>query len=143
MIEVYVDGLCEDRNPGGTATYGFLVLKDGEVITQRCGVVGSGQGMSNNVAEYAALCEVLKYLLDRGLDREEVVIRSDSQLLVNQMSGRWQVRGGLYIDKYLEAAGLAARFRNIRFEWIPRELNTRADSLSRRAYARVRWRSRG
>ena len=142
MIEVYVDGLCEPQNPGGIATYGFVVLRDGEVITERCGMVGSGQGMSNNVAEYAGLCAALEYLLDRGYNQEEIVIRSDSQLIVNQMSGQWKIRGGLYIDWILKAAKLASRFGNLRYEWIPREQNSRADSLARRVYARVRWRAR-
>ena len=53
-IVVYVDGLCEPMNPGGTATYGYLIRNEaGRVIARKSGVVGKGSEMSNNVAEYA------------------------------------------------------------------------------------------
>jgi len=135
-ITVYVDGLCEPKNPGGTAAYGFAILRGWEVLFEGGGVLGSGPGMTSNVAEYAAVCEALKYLLENGYAREEVTVRSDSRLVVNQMTGRWGAKGGAYFEKYLEARKLASEFPRLRFEWIPREMNTFADYLSRRAYCR-------
>ena len=43
----YCDGACEPVNPGGTATWGYMLLVDGIVGAQEYGVVGCGTGMSN------------------------------------------------------------------------------------------------
>jgi len=134
-IVVYVDGLCEPVNPGGTATYGYVVRNDaGRDIARKSGVVGKGTGMSNNVAEYAALCEALRYLIREKMTLLPVEIRSDSRLLVNQMKGEWKFHKGLYAQEYKEAKGLTSQFERVKFRWIPREENKEADALSREAY---------
>ena len=138
MISVYIDGLCEPVNPNGIATYGFAVYEDGKSIVQKYGVVGEGEGMSNNVSEYAALCEALKLLISLHLDREEIIIKSDSKLLVNQMDGLWKCHEGHYISRYEKAKELAKLFKNVHFDWIRREKNKEADSLSRKAYMEYR-----
>ena len=90
--------------------------------------------MSSNVAEYAALCAALEFLLTKKQEDSVIEVRSDSTLVVNQMSGKWKFRKGLYHEKYLEAVRLCARFAKLRFRWIPREENEEADLLSREAY---------
>lgn len=64
----------------------------------------------------------------------DVLVRSDSKLLVGQMSEGWKVKGGMYIGKLKEAKDLIKEFGSIRFEWIPREQNQEADLLTRVAY---------
>jgi len=135
---VYVDGLCEPRNPGGVASYGFVIYSGNEKLHEQSGVVGEGLGMSNNAAEYAALLEALDWLSGQGLKDEKVVVRSDSRLLVNQMNYQWRSHGGLYVDKYSEALKLVSNFSKISFVWVPREQNGEADSLSRKAYEEYR-----
>jgi len=130
MIEVYIDGLCEPVNPGGVACYG-ISLK-GDVTAQLHGVIGQGQKMSNNVAEFSALVKALTVLLPYS--ESTIRIYSDSQLLVNVMTGRWRPRGGLYLPYCKDALKLAERFDNISYVWIPRERNAEADALSRKAY---------
>jgi len=134
MIVVFVDGLCEPRNPAGIASYGFIIYKEDAKVYEEGKVIGEGVGVSNNVAEYGALCEALKWLSDQCLSEEEIIVKSDSRLLVNQMSGFWECHGGLYVAKFLEALKLAKGFNKISFVWIPREQNSEADSLSRKAY---------
>jgi len=133
-VEVFVDGLCEPINPGGTACFGIAIFQDGKQIMTSYGVVGSGKDMSNNVAEFAAAVRALELLRGLGLQRTEIVVYSDSQLLVNIMSGRWQARSGLYYSMYERVAALAQEFENVTWTWIPRERNELADSLSRKAY---------
>ena len=136
---VNVDGLCEPVNPGGTATYGFIIRNESDnIIAKKYGVVGKGPRMSNNVAEYAALCEALRFLENRKMTQSPIEVRSDSRLLVNQMAGGWKFRKGLYEQKYSEAKELAKRFSNITFKWVPREKNEEADALSREAYSKDR-----
>ena len=134
IITVYVDGLCEPVNPGGVATWGFCVYEDGRRLFQKWGVASEGEGISNNLAEYSALCEALKELLKLGWQNRQITVRSDSKPLVNQMSGKWECRGGFYAEKYREAVNLASKFPSVFFEWIPREQNEEADMLSHKAY---------
>ena len=134
----YVDGLCEPVNPGGTATYGYVIRNEaGRVIARKSGVVGKGPEMSNNVAEYAALCEALIFLINEKMARLPIEIRSDSRLLVNQMKGEWKFHKGLYAQKYRDAKALATQFDRVKFRWIPREENKEADALSREAYSQA------
>jgi ribonuclease HI len=133
-IIVYIDGLCEPCNPGGVASYGFVIYRNSAISYKEAKVVGQGVGMSNNVAEYTALCRALSLLLHQNLHHEEIAVKSDSKLVVNQMSGWWNSHGGLYHEAYKQALSLAQCFSNISFEWIPRELNEEADGLSRQAY---------
>jgi len=134
VLTVHIDGACEPVSPNGIASYGFIVSRDDKEIYSEGRIVGEGQGMSNNYAEYSALCAALTYLLKENLLDEEIVVRSDSQLLVNQMSNLWAVHGGLYLKKYAEARTLVERFRKIIYQWIPREQNEATDALSRKAY---------
>ena len=131
-IVVYVDGLCEPVNPGGTATYGYTVRNETDVV-RRFGVVGHGPKMSNNVAEYAALCEALTFLVNEKLNRLCTEVRSDSKLVVKQMNDEWKVHKGRYAQKHLEAKSIVALFEQITFKWIPRKENGEADALSREA----------
>src|SRR5439155_6224773 len=128
MIVINFDGLCEPVNPGGTATFGYLIKDDaGLILASKSGLVGKGPAMSNNVAEYAALCEALEFLLKNNRENSPIEVRGDSALVVNQMSGKWKFRKGLYREKYQEALRLRAQFADLRFLWIPREQNEEAD----------------
>jgi ribonuclease HI len=123
-------------NPGGIATYGYVVFANGEMIYQESGIVGEGTDMSNNVAEYSGLCAALRWLKERKLQQCGIVIFSDSRLLVNQMNGLWKTHEGLYLRWHQEAQRLAQGFPRLRFQWVPREQNMQADVLSREAYTR-------
>ena len=59
----WFDGACGPINPGGTATFG-VVVRDGSgtVLLKEHGLVGRGSAMSNNVAEYAGVLHILRYL---------------------------------------------------------------------------------
>ena len=139
MIIVNIDGLCEPVNPGGIATYGYLICDaDGSLIAKKSGYVGKGPLMSNNVAEYAALCESLDILLRRHLEDAAIMVRSDSKLVVNQMAGNWKFHKGLYKGNYEKAKLLATKFTRLSFQWIPREQNEEADQLTRDAYELAR-----
>jgi ribonuclease HI len=128
-IYIYVDGLAEPTNPG-IGTYGFVIYKDGKKVEEGRGFVG--KRVTNNVSEYTALIEALKRV--EMYKDKEITIYSDSMLLVNQMAGVWEAKGGMYIAKMIEAMKLADEFKNIRFVWIPREKNEEADNLSRIAW---------
>jgi len=137
LIEIFTDGLAEPTNPG-IGTYGYVVYRDGKVLKRGHGF--DGDPVSNNHAEYAGLVEALNFA--KPFADEEVIVKSDSKMLANQMAGEWKVSKkafksnaeGSYVPKYLEAVEVARAFRKISFAWIPRELNSEADELSRVAY---------
>jgi ribonuclease HI len=133
-VTVYVDGLAMPSNPG-TGTYGFVIYDGTKKLADGSGL--SGHEVTSNYSEYTALTEALKKLKELGIEGD-VLIRSDSTLLVGQMSEGWKVKGGMYVDKLKEARDLTKEFGSIRFEWIPREQNTEADLLTRVAYERHR-----
>lgn len=134
FLTAYIDGLCEPKNPDGIASYGLVIYSNNKKIYEERKVVGKGKGISNNVAEYSALVALLQYLLDNNIEGK-VHVRSDSQLVIYQMKGEWDVKDGLYVDKWYEARKLMKDLKNeLRFEWIEREENFEADKLSRQAY---------
>jgi dTDP-4-dehydrorhamnose reductase len=63
-IVAYFDGLCEP-NPGGVATYGFVVKKDGKKVHEGHGLAGTPKTpqATNNVAEYTGLIKALEWFL--------------------------------------------------------------------------------
>ncbi len=140
MIEVYFDGACEPINPGGTASCGWLIKKDGRIIAKNAKVIGSGRGITNNVAEYQGLIEALKHLSKLKI-KEELKIYSDSNLVCNIVAKNWgwnkkktkwqphkqapHLR--LLLDKVLK---LLAPYQ-YQINWIPREKNYLSDTLSK------------
>ena len=129
----YVDGLSEPTNPG-TGTYGFVIYDGRRKLAEGSGL--AGEGVTSNFAEYTALLEALKKLKSMGV--EDVEVKSDSKLVVGQMSQGWKIKGGMYVEKLKEARDLIKEFRSVSFEWIPREENSEADLLTRVAYERHR-----
>ncbi len=130
VVTVYVDGLAEPTNPG-LGTFGFIIYDGTRKLAQGSGL--AGHDVTSNYAEYTALAEALKKLKALGVEGD-VLVRSDSKLLVGQMSEEWKVKGGMYVDKLKEARKLMRAFGSIRFEWVRREQNAEADLLTRVAY---------
>jgi ribonuclease HI len=130
----WFDGSCGPLNPGGTATSGAIVKdKDGTFLLKERRLVGKGEGMSNNVAEYAAIIRVFEHLLPRSPGH--VVVQGDSRLVIKQLNGRWRIREGLYRAAALEAQQMLGHLRclgwKVDLQWIPREQNKDCDALSK------------
>ena len=86
---------------------------------------------TNNEAEYEALLAGLKVAKELGADF--LLIKSDSQLVVNQVTGSYQAKGDNMIA-YLERVQTAmAAFKATKIEQIPRTKNHRADVLAKTA----------
>jgi ribonuclease HI len=131
----WFDGACEPVNPGGTASFGVVIKgEDGTVLFRDHGVVGKGKAMSNNVAEYAGVLRILKYLSSRPPGR--VTIHGDSNLVINQLNGLWRINKGLCLSIATETKALLADLHGlgwqISFCWIPREQNDECDALSKK-----------
>jgi len=134
MITVFFDGACEfwcgKRNPGGLATYGWLIHDGKQVIAKGYGEVGRGQGMTNNIAEYTALIRAMEAYSVLKLPNYPL-IQGDSQLVIKQVSGEWQVKSEGLMPLVEKASKLVM---GCKLQWIPREQNQAADDLSKLAY---------
>ena len=129
MITVEFDGACWP-NPKGRAAGGVYIADGDDLLVNRGFYIGRGKGMSSNVAEYAALIEALKYLKANGYTDEKILVKGDSQLVINQMSGRWKVKKGIYKEHALAALSLSEEFTDLSFEWVSRDFNTTCDELA-------------
>jgi probable phosphoglycerate mutase len=107
-----------------------VVLEEstGEVLLERYASLGT---TTNNVAEYQGLIAGLRAAAELGAKRVDV--RMDSKLVVEQMSGRWQIKNPGLRPLAAEAAKLVNGFATVTFDWIPRERNKLADALANRA----------
>lgn len=122
--QVYSDGAS--RGNPGLAGYGAWVLDTttGQ-ITELSGFLGI---TTNNVAEYQGLLAGLQFALEHG--GGTVVIRADSQLMVRQLNGQYQVKHPRLRPLYDQAKHLLQRFDGWRAEHVPREQNKEADRLA-------------
>ena len=129
-VRVIVEADGGSRGNPGPAGYGAVVREasTGEVLLERYGSLGT---TTNNVAEYTGLIAGLKAAAE--LNATHVDVRMDSKLVVEQMSGRWQIKNPGLRPLAAEAATLVGRFTEVTFDWIPRERNKAADALANRA----------
>ncbi|WP_420080944.1 bifunctional RNase H/acid phosphatase [Streptomyces sp. JL4002] len=118
------------RGNPGPAGYGAVVLDPatGETLAERAEYIGVA---TNNVAEYKGLIAGLTAARDLAPDAV-VLVRMDSKLVVEQMSGRWKIKHPDMKPLAAEAARILPRAQ-VTYEWIPRERNKHADRLANEA----------
>lgn len=131
VVVVHFDGACQPPKGGGVATFGFTVSGEG-YEGEACGLAVApwSPRATNNVAEYVAAIRALEWLKDRSY-RGPVLLLGDSQLVIRQMNGEYEVRAEHLRQYQQHLARLADEFVQVRFSWIPREENARADALSK------------
>jgi ribonuclease HI len=123
-VIVACDGAARG-NPGPAGIGVQITTEDGEVLAE----IGRGIGeATNNVAEYTAVIEGLSLASELGAS--SVTLRSDSQLLVNQLAGSYRVKTPHLQPLHRRVRGLAAGFERIAFEHVRREDNLEADRLA-------------
>lgn len=133
-VVIHFDGACEPINPNGTMGLGVHIAKDGKVIHTHSESIRLGERnyttTTNNLAEYLALRHALEWCIENG-HTDVVSVFGDSKLVIEQMSNRWSAKNGAYVEVAKVCKRLKEHFSVIHFEWIPRELNTLADDLSK------------
>jgi ribonuclease HI len=118
-----IDGASRGNpGPAGCA----VILEDGdgrrEVHTRYLGRA------TNNQAEYEALLLGLTRAAALGCRRVEV--RSDSELLVRQMTGAYRVKHPGLVALHRAVSRLLPGFEEVRFTHVDREANAEADRLA-------------
>ena len=119
-----IDGAS--RGNPGPASYAVVVRDpNGKIILELAKNIGRE---TNNVAEYYALLAALDYATSHGI--HALRIRSDSELLVRQMQGRYKVKSADLKPLHERASKMARQLGYFAIEHVRRELNTDADALA-------------
>lgn len=111
-------------NPGPAACGFVLEAADGRQLASVATPIGRA---TVAVAEYRAVLAGLHAVADHGLGAVEV--RTDSRLVVAQMTGAAPVRSRAIAPLHAEARDLAARIGTVTYRWVPAEQNGAADAL--------------
>ena len=130
MTSFVIESDGASRGNPGHASYGTVVrnMNTGELVLELGGVLGHA---TNNVAEYNGLIAGLTAVAE--MDPNAIVeVRLDSKLVVEQMSGRWQIKNP-EMRKLAMRAREILPYENVTFTWIPREDNQHADALANEA----------
>ena len=130
LMKLIIEADGGSRGNPGLSGAGAVVIDaaSGNILREISEAVGIA---TNNVAEYSAVIFALEVAFEID-PAAEIVVRMDSKLVVEQMSGRWKI-------KHPDMLSLGARVqqlisgKNVEFVWIPREQNVLADALANKA----------
>ena len=131
VFVAHVDGAS--RGNPGPASYA-VILRGPDEGTRFEAAKYIGRA-TNNVAEYYGLIAALDYAAAHGIDR--LLVRSDSELLVRQMQGRYKVKSADLRPLHERARKLANGLAYFTIEHVPREQNREADELANLALDRT------
>ena len=126
-VSLYIDGGARG-NPGDAGI--GIVFKDetGEIIRELYKYIGEA---TNNVAEYSALIYGLQEALILNL--KNIVVFSDSELLVKQLNGEYRVKNTVLKSYHEQFLHLKTGFDALVVKQITREENKKADKLVNKA----------
>lgn len=129
-IKVYFDGACSNNGNDGLTGIGCWGYRTD--TSERLFEVAKHAGMgTNNTAEYKALIEALRVLIEAGYTNAKVRVFGDSMLVINHVVGSWKCKAENLKPLLLELQNLRKEFKDIDFDWVPRESNSEADKLSK------------
>lgn len=123
-LYVNIDGACKG-NPGPSAI--GVVVRDnyGRVLEEYKEFIGRS---TNNLAEYQAAVKALE--IAAKYCRNKVYIFTDSKLLVNHVYGSYRIKNKKLFRLLMEIKLLEGFFKCVRFFYIRREKNSRADAVA-------------
>lgn len=115
-------------NPGPAAAAFIIKTSDGEKINQKGLYMGIA---TNNEAEYLAVEKALETLLlsHKNTSGIEVQVRTDSQLVVKQLSNEWKIKNARLKAYYQNIKELEVKIKNVNYVYIPRAQNIEADLI--------------
>jgi ribonuclease HI len=129
-VIIYTDGAARG-NPGPAAI--GVVIQDRDSNTLAC-ISRRLVATTNNQAEYRAVIAALEKAISLGVSN--VLLKSDSELVVNQLNGRYKVKNTGLRQLYQKVVKLAGTLESFQVSYIPREQNREADALANKALDR-------
>ena len=135
LTVLYFDGGWP--NPGGLATFGWWVERNATEVAHGCGEAANGEGATNNVAEWSALIEGLRWIRNDA-SAEFLSIFGDSKLVIDALTFKGKCKA-VHLQKLRTEALELLEQIGCRWsaEWIPRHMNQRADDLTNLARERI------
>lgn len=125
------------RGNPGKAGCGYVICSSHDVDeTQDPLIIGYeylGAHQTNNYAEYSGLIRGLEHAISHGLTKSHIQIEGDSLLVIQQLSGKWQVKNANLKPLYEKARSLLAQLYSYSLTHIPRSKNKMADALANKA----------
>ena len=119
------------RGNPGPASIGWDIIDDGNVLAEGSDGIGH---TTNNCAEYEALIAGIERARELGID--QLHAKGDSQLIVKQVQGEWNVNDSKMRERWSQVQSLSQEFDEFEISHVPREENERADELANEAFAR-------
>lgn len=126
-VIIHTDGAARG-NPGPAAIGATIKDETGNLIariSKRIGVT------TNNQAEYRAIITALEKAINSGA--KHVVLKSDSELVVQQINGRYKIKNTALRPLYQKVVQLTGSLESFTISYIPREQNAEADALANKA----------
>ena len=127
LIVIYSDGASKG-NPGPAGAGAVIENGEGELIAEISMFLGP---MTNNQAEYQALILALNEVA--AMRPEKLIIRSDSELMIRQLSGEYKVKDEKLILLFNIVKQQLKMLSSWDVEHISRGENSRADTLANQA----------
>ena len=118
------DGLSEP-NPGESSGGAILYSPSRKPVFERGEYIDTA---TNNQAEYTGLLVGLQSAIEYGV--KNILIEGDSQLVVFQLEGRWQIKNEALRKLNTEIRDLFSNFDFIAIRHIYREFNTESDRIT-------------
>ncbi len=118
----HIDGAA--RGNPGAAAIAVVLQRPNMPVVEIAEAIGTA---TNNVAEYSALIAALEKAVELGV--KNLMIYSDSELLVKQMNGEYRVKNADLQELYKEAQRLKKSLMTLQLQHVRREQNKRADEL--------------
>ncbi len=131
-VIICTDGAARG-NPGPAAIGATLKDETGNLIariSRRIGVT------TNNQAEYQAIIAALEKVVSLGT--KQVILNSDSELVVKQINGRYKVKKAVLRPLYQKVVQLIGSLEGFTIAYIPRAQNAEADKLANKALDSIR-----
>ena len=126
-VVIYADG-ASLGNPGPAAIGAIIKDEQGNLVSSISQRIGT---TTNNQAEYRAIIAALEKAVSLGA--REVELRSDSELVVKQINGRYRVKKATLRPLYQKVVQLIGSLDGFAINRVPREQNREADRLANRA----------
>lgn len=126
-VIINTDGAARG-NPGPAAIGATIKDETGKLmahISRRIGIT------TNNQAEYRAVIAALEKAINLGA--KHVVVKSDSELVVKQINGRYKIKNAALRPLYQEVVKLTGSLESIKVSYVPRARNAEADALANKA----------
>ncbi|MCB0419416.1 MAG: ribonuclease HI family protein, partial [Bdellovibrionales bacterium] len=112
---IHTDGACRG-NPGPSSIGIVFSRLDLETVYEYAETIGS---QTNNFAEYFAVKKAFEIALSQQV--LSVHLKSDSQLLIRQLTGEYKVKSEGLMPLYLDCRSLVQKFKRVQFEHVRRE----------------------